>query len=445
LKQILVYSIHFTARHEYIFRTVLTDRLGLAWTHTTSQDAWLLHQGAKINYSAIDLGGGFTVLPSGIIDAKGWTNFTPVLTSLHNMQVLFATPTPDDIGFDVFGAAFWMLTRYEEYGLTEHLDIHGRIKAEDCLMVKHAQHFTPWVDHWCRFLGTCLKKKYAEIDLVQRSFTAAITVDIDNAYAFAGKGFKRNAGGFFKDFFGFKFSHAFARLGVVIGLSKDPYDTYTYIENTIKKYEIPLYFFFLLADRAPFDKNLPHTSSRLQQLVRYLSERHTLGIHPGYHSHLNGVRTEAEIQRLAGITGRSVAHSRNHYLRLSLPESYRLLAQAGIPHDHTMGFASQPGFRAGTAIPYSMYDLELDQDTFVQAVPFAYMDGTLNEYMKLSPTEASAMVKQLIDAVRQVGGHFECIWHNETLHNKKAWSGWRMVFEETLMEIGTVMPLNFRT
>lgn len=381
--------------------------------------------------------GGFSMIPCGIIDAQGWVPFTPQLTEIDGMQVLFASTEHDNCGFDVFGAVFWMLTRYEEYGLRNQLDLHGRIKASDCLMVQHEQHLVPWVDYWFAYLGKRLKTLYPKLNIIDRRFSSAITIDIDNAYAFAGKGFKRNMGGILKDTTKFKLARAFERFGVVCGFTKDPYDTYLYIEKQLTSKDISVIFFFLLADHAPFDKNLPYTSSRLIKLIRYLNEKYESGIHPGYQSHLDGIRSEAEIHRIAGITGKPVTHSRNHFLRLQVPETYRILSQANVAYDHTMGFAELAGFRAGTCIPYSMYDLELDQDTFVKVVPFAYMDGTLNEYMKLNPVESNEIIAKLIKSVQEVGGHFECIWHNETLNNQRAWKGWHIVFENTIAALSS--------
>jgi hypothetical protein len=62
------------------------------------------------------------------------------------------------------------------------------------------------------------------------------------------------------------------------------------------------------------------------------------------------------------------------------------------------------------------------------------MDGTLNEYLKLTPEEALVEVKTLKSNVKKYGGAFRFIWHNETLGFQYHWKDWERVFEESIKE-----------
>ena len=64
--------------------------------------------------------------------------------------------------------------------------------------------------------------------------------------------------------------------------------------------------------------------------------------------------------------------------------------------------------------------------------PFAYMDGTLNEYLGLSIEDAKEKVASLKQQVKEVGGVFMGIWHNETVTDKGIWKGWRAVYEDAI-------------
>ena len=141
-----------------------------------------------------------------------------------------------------------------------------------------------------------------------------------------------------------------------------------------------------------------------------------------------------EISRLEAIVNREVVRSRQHFLRLDLPTSYRRLIDLGILHDYTMGYASQVGFRAGTSLPFYFYDLDMETETSLMIHPFAVMDGTLNEYMELPVDDAQYLVKELLDCVKEVDGTFISLWHNETLSDDKHWKDWRQVYEFTIEE-----------
>lgn len=97
-----------------------------------------------------------------------------------------------------------------------------------------------------------------------------------------------------------------------------------------------------------------------------------------------------------------------------------------------MGYASQVGFRAGTASSFYFYDLNLEIKTTLRVYPFAVMDVTLHDYLKLTPQQALQLIEQLINATKAVDGLFCTVWHNNTLSNYKDWEGWRIVYEETV-------------
>ena len=78
-----------------------------------------------------------------------------------------------------------------------------------------------------------------------------------------------------------------------------------------------------------------------------------------------------------------------------MPSSYNHLLAAGITHDYSMGFADRVGFRAGTCTPFYFYDLDFEIQTPLKVFPFALMDTTLNDYMKLTPKQSLGRIRDL--------------------------------------------------
>ena len=60
-----------------------------------------------------------------------------------------------------------------------------------------------------------------------------------------------------------------------------------------------------------------------------------------------------------------------------------------------MGYASYPGFRAGTCSSFNFYDLATECETDLVVFPFAVMDVTLQQYLSLTPHEALDRIKNI--------------------------------------------------
>ena len=217
-----------------------------------------------------------------------------------------------------------------------------------------------------------------------------------------------------------------------MGKQNDPYDTYDYQLDIIKKHNIPFIYFFLLGDYGMNDKNIPVSNSNFQSLIKRLADYDKVGIHPSYASNNSFLTLEKEVGRLAPIVKREVNKSRQHFLKLKFPNTYRNLIELDVFNDYSMGYATHYGFRAGICTPFYFYDLDLEVETRLLSHPFAIMEGTLKYYMKIGPEEALTHYKKLIDEVKKVDGTFISLWHNDTLSNQGLWEGWRHIFEEMI-------------
>ena len=174
----------------------------------------------------------------------------------------------------------------------------------------------------------------------------------------------------------------------------------------------------------------------IRDRLKAIDNKHTIGIHPSYQAHLNPNKTAEEILTLEKIIDKKVEKSRQHFLRLSLPESYQLLIRLGITEDYTMGYPDAIGFRAGTSLPYNWFDLTNNQSTTLKIIPFSIMDVTLNQYLSLNIENSIRLIRQTIDQIIHVDGHFVFIWHNSSLSDDDPWKGWRKVFESMLEYAG---------
>ncbi|HEY9115663.1 MAG TPA: polysaccharide deacetylase family protein, partial [Bacteroidales bacterium] len=199
-----------------------------------------------------------------------------------------------------------------------------------------------------------------------------------------------------------------------------------------KKYKLKPLYFILFGHYSRFDKNLSIRNLHFRKLIKRLGDYASIGIHPSYNSNDDPRLFAVEIKNLSNVIKKEITSSRQHFLRLTFPETYRNLIDQDITDDYTMGYALLPGFRAGICNSYNFFDLDMEIETHLRLHPFAVMDGTLKDYMELSPEQAIETIRKLIEAVKAVDGTFISLWHNESLSNEKRWAGWLEVYEKML-------------
>ena len=191
-------------------------------------------------------------------------------------------------------------------------------------------------------------------------------------------------------------------------------------------------YFILLADYGLNDKNISFTKRKFQLLIKRLADFASIGVHPSYGSNSDYKKLPKEISRIEGITKREVTKSRQHFLKLTLPETYNHLSDLGIKDDYTMGYASALGFRASICSTFTFYNLDTETILPLRIHPFAVMDATLLYYLNLTPQVSLNKIKQLINEVKNVNGTFISLWHNDTFSNFKQWKGWKSVYKEMI-------------
>ncbi|MCU0363880.1 MAG: polysaccharide deacetylase family protein, partial [Bacteroidales bacterium] len=335
-----------------------------------------------------------------------------------------------DIPFDIFSAAFYLVTRYEEYS-AENRDEHGRYMASASLAFRNGFLQLPVIDMWTRELALLLARKFRTLSFRRNEFGSILTMDADQPFAYLGRSLLRSVGGMLLDI-GRKDGHASERYRTVAKGELDPFNVFDYILSELAETGTEARFFFPVGDNSRYDVNPSWKSNDYRDLISKVSERHPAGIHPSYYAADDDSMLSAEIERLGKITGNGIHGSRYHYIRLFIPRSYKALLACGISEDYSMGYPEEPGFRAGIARPFMFYDAAEDIATSLRVYPFMAMDATFYKYKEMSHEESLGMLCSLIDSTRNAGGLFSTIWHNTSLLDDENGRKWRKVFEAML-------------
>ena len=428
---LLIYSPLLTPRVEYSFDLIFKTILGIELIYTTNSEEFLQSALPKINYSPINLNSGLFLKSHSLLFEKTISVFEIEVVSYQEMELFFPTSEDSFLPFDLFACSFYIVTRYEEY-LSESTDEHERFTDSENILFRHGLHQKPIVDIMAYWVADHILGQYPAFIIHKRTFQFVTSIDIDNAWAFKNKSPMISFGAILKAVFHGKWDEIKQRLIVFLGLRKDPYDTYKYILETYKGLLHHILFFILIGNRDQFDKNISFKNKGFRQLISDLASVCEVGIHPSYASNSKPWLFETEKERLEDIMQKPVTKSRQHFLKLKLPQTYQQLLKLGILEDYTMGFASLVGFRAGTCTAFHFFDLKRNRCTKLLIQPFQAMDVTLKNYLQMEPEEAWLIIDELMREVKKVNGTFISLWHNESLKDSGQWLGWRKVFEQIL-------------
>lgn len=427
---VIVYTKNLSPRIEYTCRVIFDRVMGIPFEITTDPTYFGRSSFKRVNYSRTSLPRSLQIIPDGLLSEDELLHREPAIKKQEELPVLFPIEG-GDLPFDVLSAVFYMVSRYEEY-LPYKGDTLGRFEAAQSLALKHNFLHLPVVDLWCRELALALKVLDQCPGLEPGNYSFTLTIDIDHAWFYRHRRPVLMAKKILPDLLLLRWKEAFYKIGVIAGKYQDPGDSYDYLLEQQKNLRSKIEFFILCHHAGKYDKNLPLQNRQLQKLIRFLHQEHPLGIHPSFASNNSYRQLKSEFTLLTEVLGTPVYKSRQHYLMLNLPDTYRNLLRLGIRQDYSMGFAGSTGFRAGIARPFKFYDLYEEKETDLEIFPFQVMDRTMQQYMGQKPTEAEQELKSYTDRIRQVGGNFCTLWHNTSLTDTYEWKGWTQVFDSMI-------------
>ena len=426
---LLIFTSVITPRVKYSFDLIFKDIIGIPYELTHSKEDFQSSTLPKINYSENSFSDELFFFSSSLLFEKGIHQQDISVFDWEGSKAFFATHPRYALPFDPFAVSFYLVTRYEEY-LPHKSDVLGRYDVKESIAWQKGFLQKPLVNVWANKIGEILKARYPQLDIPKKKYQYLSTIDIDNAYAFKEKGIVRTIGALARGLIQFDGATLRDRISVLLGMKQDPYDTYEMILQIHKRNDLKCIWFFLLGDYGENDKNVSISSKKLQSLIKYIADYSECAIHPSFASYTAPEKIILEKSRLRKVIKRDVTKSRQHFLMLKFPDTYRSIIQYDITDDYTMGYSGEVGFRASICTPFYFYDLGYETKTKLQIHPFAFMDATFLYYLKLKPAEALNAIKSLVKEVKAVDGTLISLWHNESLSNMYPWKGWRNVYEQ---------------
>ncbi len=403
---------------EHLFKTVLGHELRI----TTDAS-----EKADIRYANTPQEGTLTIRPNGLLFEEDIHKQTIEGITWEGLPAFFATD--GDIPFDLFSAAFYLLTRYEEY-TSELSDKHGRFTVQESASFK--LHFLeePLIDLWANKLTERLPQLGEPEN--PPHFTYLPTIDVDNVFAFRNHGLTQTLFYLMKDALKGRRKRAKLRLKVVLRKKEDPYFN---LEEVAKMHQgLPQkpHFFYHCGCFGEKDKGVIYPSRRYKAVRQALDNIVVSGLHPSYNASKQLWRLRMENNALKKCLGKEPLHNRFHYLRFTLPDTYETLIQEGFTTDWSLCYSNNPGFRASTSFPFRFFNLKRNEVRPLLLYPTVVMDKSLRNNLHLSLEDSKQYLLNLSDKVKSVNGTFITLFHNEHLTDELDWEGWKGLCQEII-------------
>jgi hypothetical protein len=334
------------------------------------------------------------------------------------------------LGLDIFGSVFFMVSRYEE-AVLELRDEHGRFPAAASLSVREGFADRPIVNEYVEVLWAAMRRLWPALARRQRRYRFLPSHDVDIPFC-RGSSTARLLRSLGADIARRRdLDLAARRLRAYRGrpvdgrLPRDVCDTYDELMNLSERVgATSVFHFFGERTGLPIDAEYEPSEPRIREVLRRIGERgHEIGLHASYGSPRDPEMLRRQLERLqaacavAGVE-QEEWQSRQHYLRLETPATWRALEEAGLACDSTLGFSSMGGFRAGCCYEFPVYDLQARRTLRLRERPLVAMEVALLDRQGLSHDQVLKRIATLRERCRLFGGDFTLLWHNSRLQTR---------------------------
>lgn len=409
----------------------------------TPNNQWLTKE--SLPKQPLDFWDTTNTLPDGLLVSSKLSIIYGDKIKGTNLNKVYITEDQDEIyiGIDIFGSAFFMLTRYEEYVKNDR-DQHDRFPAIASLAYQEGFLERPIINEYVEILWWCMKRLWPRLERKKRNFQMRVSHDVDVPFALAGIKLlqlirscggdiikRSNPASAWRRFLSWR--------AVKQGdYTKDINYTFDRIMDINEKHNIQSAFYFKTGCTNPvYDNGYSIEHENIRQLLRTIHKRgHEIGLHPSYETYRNTEQTKMEFVRLLRVCEEEGIcqdqwGGRQHYLRWQVPVTWRNWAEAGLNYDSTLSYADHAGFRCGVCYEYPVFDLEQRKKLPLIERPLIVMEGSVlgEQYMNLSGQEALDYMHRLKQRCKQFHGDFTLLWHNSSFVPPQMWKMYEKIIK----------------
>ena len=364
------------------------------------------------------------------LDVKLVTTPLPVLFGTTGVEI---GENYINLGLDIFGSAFFMLSRYEEVVLT-HRDSHDRFPASASISLTANFVERPIVDEYVEVLWSAIAILWPNLKRKINIFRKLISCDVDHAYVCGAhslkQAFRQIGGDVLK-----RRSPSMATANLLNffnqhrgNYSHDPYyQAIDWMMDVNENVGNKIAFYFIVEHSHPNIDGCYHMDEiAIRSLLKRIALRgHEIGLHGSYYTYQNVDQLQREVNTLRRVLEeeniqQDFIGGRQHVLRWKSPTTAVIWDTVGMDYDSTLAFAERAGFRCGTCREYPMFDTFARRKLGIKQRPLVLMESTViaKRYMNLGYSKKSIEKMQYLKEIcRKFNGDFTLLWHNTHFQN----------------------------
>jgi len=166
---------------------------------------------------------------------------------------------------------------------------------------------------------------------------------------------------------------------------------------------------------------------KIQEIIRKVDhDGWEVGVHGSYESYKNQPLLENEKQTLEGIVNHPVTGIRQHYLNLSIPQTWKIQKSVGLKYDASYGLTQDIGFRDQVFYPFRPFN-----DEFI-VFPLTIMEKPLFDRSK-DLEDAWETCLKWIGLAEKKGTLLSLLWH-QRIFDEHGFPGYREIYERIIVE-----------
>ncbi|MFW6152738.1 MAG: polysaccharide deacetylase family protein [Halobacteriota archaeon] len=227
-----------------------------------------------------------------------------------------------------------------------------------------------------------------------------------------------------------------------------PYWQFDEVMAIEKRHDVRSTFFFLdeqhlFRDKSPrrwlsptaWSRYLGHydlADEAIAQVIRTLDDGGwEVGLHGSFDSYRDPTRLDHEKRTLESVLGHAVTGCRQHYLNLTIPDTWRFHRSIGLRYDASLGSSTAFGFDASNQVDHRLgtgVRRPFDDDFLV--FPLTVMETALVE-PAADPEAAWEALEALLQEARRHRAVVSVLWHPRLFHTDD-FPGYRDLYDRLI-------------